>query len=153
ADAQAAAIVALRDDPINEDEAQGQEELSLAKLIEAKEEAERLDREAANRQKDRQREEIRKAYLQALKDQVALRETTAALAEQEPTRRTRVEARRAGEDQAALQDRLAELLERTADLKEATMIEFAHGRLDEAMGAASRRLGEGEADEGVLRRQ
>jgi hypothetical protein len=153
ADAQAAAIVALRDAPINEDESQGQEELSLAKLIEAKKEAERLDQEAANRQKDRQREEIRKAYMQALKDQVALKETTAAIAAQEATRRTRLEARRAGEDQAALQDRLATLLEQTSELKEATMIAFAHERLDEAMGAAARRLGEGEADEGVLRRQ
>ncbi len=153
ADAQAAAIVALRDDPINEDEAQGQEELSLAKLIEAKEEAERLDREAADRQKDRQREEIRRAYMQTLKDQTALRETTSGIVAQEPTRRTRVEARRAGEEQAALQDRLADLLERTGELKEATMIEFAHTRLDEAMGAAARRLGEGHADDSVLRRQ
>lgn len=153
ADAQAAAIVALRDAPISEDESQGQEELSLAKLIEAKKEAERLDQEAANRQKDRQREEIRKAYLQALKDQVALKETTAGIAAEEATRRTRLEARRAGEDQAALQDRLATLLEQTSELKEATMIAFAHERLDEAMGAAARRLGEGEADEGVLRRQ
>ena len=50
-----------------------QEDISLEKLIEAKDAAEQLDRDAANRQAQRKRDELKKAYREALTEQVAVR--------------------------------------------------------------------------------
>jgi hypothetical protein len=153
AEAQSTSVLALRSQPANTDEATGQEQISLAKLTEAKEQAERLDREAADRQARRKRDELKKMYREALSEQVALRAETEPLVGVEASRRTRATARTLGERQGALQDRLATLERETKELSEATMFSFAHRRLDAATGGAAKRLGEGEATRDVTRDQ
>jgi hypothetical protein len=151
--AQSNATVALRVQPINSDEAKAQEEISLEKLVEAKELAERLDREAANRQAQRKRDELKKAYREALTEQVAIRAETEPLVGVEQNRRTRATARTLGEREAALQDSLAGIERDTKELAEAVMFSFAHRRLDAALGDAIKGLNEGDASREVTRQQ
>lgn len=146
-------VVALRVEPFNADEARAQEDISLEKLIEAKELAERLDREAANRQAQRKRDELKRAYREALADQLSMRAETEPLVGVEATRRTRATARTLADREQVLQDVLAGLERDTKELSEAVMFSFAHRRLDASIGGAARRLGEGEADAGVLAQQ
>lgn len=153
AGAQSNATVALRVQPINSDEAKAQEEISLEKLTEAKEEAERLDREAANRQAQRKRDELKKAYREALTEQLAIRAETEPLVEAEKNRRTRATARTLGEREAALQDLLAGIERDTKELAEAVMFSFAHRRLDAALGEAVKSLNAGDATRDVTRQQ
>lgn len=153
ATAQQQAVVALRVEPINADEAQDQEVVSLDKLKEAKAKAEELDRDAQNRQAQRKRAELKKAYTEALTQQLALRQQADALVGVERTRRTRAEARTVGEGQAALQDTLAKLLADNPELAEAVMFSYAHKRLDDAMGRAAAALAEGGVDRSVVRHQ
>lgn len=153
AEAQSNSVVALRVQPVNTDEGKSQEESSLAKLIEAKEQAEKLDREAADRQARRKRDELKKLYREVLSEQVALRAETEPLVGAEATRRTRATARTLGERQGVLQDRLATLERETKELSEATMFSFAHRRLDAATGSAAKKLSEGDATRDVTRDQ
>ncbi len=153
ASAQVGAIGALRRSPVDSGEAQGQEELSLTKLREARELAEKLDREAQQREQNRKKAELKKKYAAAFARQVSLRDSTQDLAGVELTRRVRNSARLIGEDQQALRTEIAAMLTETRELSEAKVFEYAHKRLDELMAAASDRLGEGEPDAGVLRRQ
>ncbi len=153
ASAQQQAVVALRVEPINADEAQDQETLSLDKLKEAKALAEQLDRDAQNRQAQRQRAELKKAYTEALTQQLALRQETDALVGVEPTRRSRAEARTLAERQRVVQDTLAKLLSENPELAEAVMFSYAHKRLDESMGNAAAALAQGTADRAVTRQQ
>lgn len=153
ASAQVGAIGALRRSPVDSGEAQGQEELSLDKLREARALSEKLDREAAQREQNRKKAELKKMYAAALARQIALRDSTQDLAGQELTRRVRNSARLIAEDQQALRNDLAAMPSETRELTEARVFEYAHQRLDELMAAASDRLGQGEPDAAVLRRQ
>ncbi len=148
-EAQSFAVVALRAVPTNPDEAQGQETISLEKLKEAKETAERLDREAANRQTARKRAELKKAYTEALTEQMEIRDQTEPLVGAEATRRTRATALSLGERQGTLQDSLVRLESQTMDLSDTVLFSYAHKRLDDAMGKASRDLSGGEPDRDV----
>ncbi|MGE3109440.1 MAG: hypothetical protein AB7G11_15515 [Phycisphaerales bacterium] len=151
--AQQQAVIALRAEPIKADQAQQSEVASLDKLKEAKELAEKLDREARNRQTQRQRAELKKAYAEALTQQLALRQETDALVGVEATRRTRAEARTLGERQRAIQDSLAKLESQSKELSDAVMFSFAHKRLDDSMGRAATTLADGVADRVVTRNQ
>lgn len=153
ANAESNAVVALRVQPINTDESKAQEDISLDKLTEAKEMAEQLDREAANRQAQRKRDELKKAYREALTAQIAIRAETEPLVGVEQTRRTRATARTLGEREGVLQDSLAGLERDTKELGEAVMFSFAHRRLDAAVGGAAKRLTAGDADREATRQQ
>lgn len=153
ASAQVGAIGALRRSPVDSGEAQGQEELSLEKLREAKSLAEKLDREAQQREQNRKKAELKKKYAEALARQISLRDSTQDLSGQELSRRVRNSARLIGQDQQALRDELAAMQTETKELTEARVFDYAHKRLDELMAAAADRLGQGEPDAGVLRRQ
>lgn len=153
ADAQAAAVVSLRADPVNPDEAQRQEQLSLERLQRALEEARQIDEQAAEREAERKRQALKKAYREALTEQVAIAEETAPLVGVQPNRRTRAAARALGERQETLRQTLADLQASTQELADAVMFSFAHDRLDTAMAGAARTLGEGEADAAVRARQ
>lgn len=150
ASAQSASVVALRVPPINADEAEAQETISLEKLKEAKEAAERLDREAQGRQTARKRAELKRAYTEALEEQVALRTETEPLVGAESTRRTKATARTLGDRQAGLQDKMAKLESETKELSEAVMFSYAHKRLDAAMAVAAEGLKKGEPDTSVV---
>ena len=151
--AQVGAITALRHDPADSGEAQTQEEQSLEKLREARALAEKLDRDAQQREQNRKKAELKKKYAAALARQLSLRDSARDLAGQELTRRVRNSARLIGEDQQALREELAKMIEETRELAEAKVFEFAHTRLDELMAAAADKLGQGEPDNSVTRRQ
>lgn len=153
ADSMVKAIKGLKASPVVEDVVQGHEEDALTKLKEAKQAAERLNKDAQSRQEAKKRSELRGKYQQALKQQTSVRDAAEGIAGQEANRRTRAAARLAGQDQLALKDQLAELRRETKELNDAQVFDFAHKRLEESMTAAAARLNEGEADAGVLRNQ
>ncbi|HYE03047.1 MAG TPA: hypothetical protein VD963_07410, partial [Phycisphaerales bacterium] len=153
AEAQAGAVTSLRAQPIDLDRTRQQEELSLARLKRALEEAEKLDQDAAEREAARKTAELKKAYREALAEQVALQEQTVPLAGEEPSRRTRAQARSLAPRQESLRQTLARLREETEELSEAVVFDLAHDLLDELMAGAAAALGRGEAGPSVLRDQ
>lgn len=153
AQAQSSSVVALRDDPINSDEARAQEQLSLDKLNEALEAAQKVDEQAEERQQERKREELKKAYIEALAKQTSIKDETAGLAGAEATRRTRAAARELGAEQTSLRETLSKLRADNADITAAKVFDYAHTRLDDLTGRAAATLGEGEATAEVLRHQ
>ncbi|MBX3359145.1 MAG: hypothetical protein KF745_12050 [Phycisphaeraceae bacterium] len=152
-EAQGAAIRTLRGSPVDSTAAEQSEKLSLQRLQQARDEAKRLDEQAEDREQERRAAELRNAYRQALTEQVAIKGETDPLIDAEPTRRTRAAARALAERQQTLKNSLTELQDKTRELSEATLFEFAHQRLDEAMGSAATTLRAGDADTGVQRRQ
>lgn len=144
-DAQGDAISALRLSPADTGEADQAERSSLARLKDALAEAEKLDQQAEDRDQQRQRAELKKAYQEALELQLALTADTAPLVGKELTRRDRAAARTLGERQRQIRERLAALRSSTEELADATMFEFAHQRLDDAAADASARLAAGDA--------
>ncbi|MEL7471876.1 MAG: hypothetical protein AAGK04_01050, partial [Planctomycetota bacterium] len=153
ADAQGEAIVALRADPIDADEAADRERRAIERLEEAKAEAESMQRDAEERENDRKRDELREAYREALELQVALREESVAFVGEDLTRRQRVAVRRLGERQEAIRLRLAELRDETDELAEASVFDFAHDRLDAKTGDAATGLKSGRPKRSVLMAQ
>ncbi len=145
-EAQTRAILALRANPPSAADARPQEERSLGLLREAKDRAEELDREMQARQQDRARRELRAAYVGALERQVALREATAAIAAAgAPDRRGRVELRRLAGEQRDIAGALDELYEKTAELAEAAVFDYAHRRLAATTADAAASLDNAEA--------
>lgn len=153
ADAQSAAVVGLRDDPVNDEEVMGQEQLSLDKLNEAVEAAENLDEAAEERQNDRKRAELRGRYEEAYKTQVSIRESSLGLVGAEATRRNRATARQLGEDQEALRASIETIRSETRELSEAKVFDYAHTRIDGLMKSAATKLDGGESTDDVTRRQ
>lgn len=153
ADAQSAAVAGLRAKPVVEDEVQKLEEESLERLNEALRLVKELDRQAENRQNNRKRAEIRGKYEEALKTQLSIKDSVEGLSTQQQTRRTQAAARLAGQEQSNLRTSLADLRTQTTELADAKVFDYAHERLDALMDTAAKTLGEGTADDSVLRRQ
>lgn len=151
--AQGAAIAALRANPPDYPEADVSERLSLQKLRDALAEAEKLDQEAEDRGQDRQREELRKAYQEALELQAAIKGDTDPLAGRDLNRREKAAARAISERQEALRTTLAELRSRTQDMSEAPLFDYAHTRMERVMSGASGTLAKGEVTPSVSRDQ
>ncbi len=151
--AQESAVVALRRSPVDADAAREQEQLSLNRLMQAKEEAERADREAAERDATRQRTELRAVYRELLEQQATLLAETEPFVGAELTRRDRAVVRGIGERQDAVRARLVELRDQTEGLADTIVVEYAHSRLESATSAAAQRLRAGEADTAVTRNQ
>jgi len=139
--AQSEAIGALRSDPPDGGAAEAGEIESLERLVEAKAEAERLQEEAAQRDRARKRRELRRAYASFLEEQVALRGEVESLAGLDRLgRREKRSARTLGEKQATLRERVGELESEASELEDAMVFAFAHDRLGESMGGAASRL-------------
>jgi hypothetical protein len=153
ADAQTGAIGALRAAAPNFTSANEGEARSLEKLQAAKAEAERMDEDAADREQERAKAELKKAYREALTEQSAILSETEPLVGKELSRRERAAARELGGRQKMLKDKLSDLHRATKELNEATVFDYAHKRLDELMDAASAPLNEGRAETAVTRRQ
>lgn len=142
-DAQTEAIIALRAEPVDDARADDQERRSLELLQQARDEAERLDEDMQRRQQERAREELRKAYREALEQQVALRAESEEFAALEALdRRQRAAVRRLSQQQRAIQEALAELRTESEELSEAAVFDYAHNRLDSATDASAQRLEE-----------
>jgi hypothetical protein len=153
ADAQAKSVSGLRAAPVVEDEVQKLEDESLEKLNEALRLAKSIDREAAGRENDRKRAELKGKYEEALKTQLSIKDSVEGLSTQPNNRRTQAAARLAGQEQTALRDSLTQLRASTSELSDAKVFDFAHDRVDKLMDDAAKSLGDGTADDSVLRRQ
>lgn len=142
-EAQGAAIIALRAAPADTPEADVSERTSLSRLRGALAEAQRLENEADQRDSDRQRAELRKAYLEALELQAAIQGDATPLLGHELSRREKIASRGLGEREQALRATLNDLRSKTQEMEDAKVFAFAHRRMDEAMARAADLLGQG----------
>lgn len=153
ADAQQAAVEALRLAAPAGDEAEQHERIALMRLREAKAEAERLDEQAQDREQEQQRRELRAAYRVALEEQIVLRGAAAPMIAGRLTRRQRAEARGIGSRQEVLRERVAALPAEYAGLADAGVFQLAHQRLDGVMRSAAESLASGSPDRSVASNQ
>jgi hypothetical protein len=134
---QAEAIALLRKKTIDGPKTDEKERESLRLLTEAKAMAEKAAEQAADKDADRKRQELRQAYIESLAEQNSLIESTEPLAGKELSRRERQKAAETGERQETLRQSLADLRQKTTDLAEARVFDYAHQRLDSLMTRAA----------------
>ncbi|MHC4975558.1 MAG: coiled-coil domain-containing protein [Planctomycetota bacterium] len=137
-DAQSRAVVALRANPANTEDAQKNESSSLELLREALEQAQQLEEEMEQRIQDRKREELREAYESALELQIAIHDQTHPLGQQDQiSRRDRLTLRRLGDQQDELAGQLLDLRENIEDIAGAAIFEYTHDKLDARLASAT----------------
>jgi len=154
ADAQEAAITALRALPIDAGAARDAEERSLVLLREAGQLAEGLRQKTQDEQMRKRREALIEAYRLAAEKQIAVRQDTLPLAGGEQlTRRELVEARRLGNAQNEIRIALRELEENTREILESDIFSYAHQLMDQWCGEVSDALWEGDVDLFLTERQ
>ncbi len=140
--AQNTAISALRANPPEADRSEQAQRGALQHLFNALEEAQRLDEQAAQRQAQRAREELKAKYEQALDTQSRIHDETLALGQDPLARRERSQARAIGQQQIELTDELTQMPQETEGLSEAPVFTLAHAQLDRLMAQSSQGLGE-----------
>ncbi|MEM9064481.1 MAG: hypothetical protein AAGB51_03210 [Planctomycetota bacterium] len=150
---QTSAIVELRGVTPLRENVERLETESLELLRQALEEARALDEAAQDRQQQRARDELARAYKAALAEQVAIREDTEPLVGERLGRREQRTVRGLGERQLLLRATLNELLNETEGLSDAAVFDFAHRRLDNISARAGEAMGRGEATSAVIRDQ
>ncbi|MFG0286003.1 MAG: hypothetical protein ACF8R7_16420, partial [Phycisphaerales bacterium JB039] len=136
ATAQEAAIVALRAPEVVAGEVREQELASLDALTRARDEAQRLREEAEDREARRQRDELQRAYREALETQITLRDETATFNDVELTRRQQLLVRRLSARQGQIRKTLGTLREQIESLDQTAVFSYAHDRIDRASRAA-----------------
>ncbi|HRQ75838.1 MAG TPA: hypothetical protein PK098_07965 [Phycisphaerales bacterium] len=159
ADAQGAAAVALRAEPIDVPAAERAEERSLELLREARALAEELQQQAREDEVRRRREELIASYRVLAERQVMLREQTLELHAAGPAagapldRRQLMEARRYSTNQDEIRTALEEIERNTTELMEAAVFRHAHRRMNEWSEFATLRLVDGDVGVAVTDRQ
>ncbi|MEX2220104.1 MAG: hypothetical protein WD749_15245 [Phycisphaerales bacterium] len=153
AKAQDGAITALRASPVAVEDAEQGEKESLRLLTLARAEAEKLRDDAANRDAQRKRQELRQLYRQALEEQAAIKGETDPFIGRQIERRDRIKVRGIGERQDTLRQTLADVKAKTEELAEAGVFEYAHERLETSTAIAGKKLRAGQADAAVERNQ
>ncbi|MHC4947510.1 MAG: hypothetical protein ACYTG1_04520 [Planctomycetota bacterium] len=154
ADAQGAAVTALRARPIDADAAQEAEQQSLELLEEAKRLTEELQQQTEEEEVRRRREELLAAYRELAERQVAVRDDVVDLAADPPDpRETLITARRLGHRQDEVRTALTELRDATEEVAESPVFSHAHRLMDEWSRQASERLWEGGTGTDVTDRQ
>jgi hypothetical protein len=156
ADAQSAAVSALRAQPLRFDDAVDAENRSLELLKEAKELAEELQQQTQEDELRRQREELIDTYREFAELQMTVRESTIELMPEPGTeigRRELVEARRLGTRQEDIRTGMNELRDRTAELMDSIVFTHVHGRVDEWSSQVRSDLNDGRVDINVTDRQ
>ncbi len=148
--AQSQAVTHLRSKPVQTTQADDQEQLSLVSLKSARDKARKLDDNAAAREAQKQRQELRDTYRQALEEQVALQSETSPLVGKTLTRRQRSSVRTLGAKQSTLLQTLTDLADKTEQLADASVVMFAHHRITNAMKSAAERLATSKADSLVI---
>ncbi|MHA7813626.1 MAG: coiled-coil domain-containing protein [Phycisphaerales bacterium] len=138
--AQSGAINSIRANPPEPEQAQLGQNRALGHLRNALEEAERLDDQVAQRQMQRARDELRKAYEQALDTQTRIHDETSALGDDRLDRRSRSRARALGGEQETLAEELAEMLTEHEGLSEAPIFSLAHDQLETLMARSAEGL-------------
>lgn len=139
--AQSGAINALRADPVEPDQAQVGQRAALDHLRNALEEAQKLDDEAAQRQMDRARDELRKQYASILDTQTRVHDETVVLGDEDLSRRQRAQARALGTEQLTLAEELAAMLDDHVGLSDAPIFTLAHEQLGRLMSISADGLG------------
>lgn len=131
ADTQGAAVLALRAQPMNLQEARDAENRSLEMLNEAKTLAEELQQKTEEDQVRKRREELIAAYRTFAEKQIALREQTMQLQGVTPLdRRQLVEARRYGAQQDEIRTGLNQLRDVTAEIMDSIIFNHVHRLID-----------------------
>ncbi len=153
ATAQESAVVALRAPEVIAGEAREHELASLEALTRAREEAQRLREEAEQREAERQRDELKRAYREALEQQMALRDETATFNGAELTRRQRLLVRRLSGRQGQIRKSLGALRQEIESIDDTAVFSYAHDRIDRASRAAEELLQGGDPSHTALRRQ
>lgn len=151
AEAQERAVGSLRSASV--DSAAEAEDESLARLREARDEAERMEEAASSRESARKRAELRTAYRTLLEQQVAITDDTLPWVGVELDRRTRAQVRALGQRQEGVSESLAEIRRTTAELADAAVFSLAHRRLDAASHGAAEALLAGQATGETARHQ
>jgi hypothetical protein len=150
---QGTAIGALRAKPVDADGADKSEREALRLLKLARDEARKQEQEAQKRDQDKKRRELRRAYRDALEQEVALKGETDPFIGKAVDRRDRMKVRGLGERQDTVRATLEDLRKKTQELTEATVFDYAHTRLDQATSTAAKKLRAGTADRAVSRHQ
>lgn len=150
ADEQAQAVGFLRETPIDWDEARVAEEASLEALVEALDTARALQEQAQEDQARQARDEIIRAYRDALERQIALRSSTEPLVGRDLDRRERFELRRLGNLQEEIRVALGDVRAASQDVAQSPVMSFVHDRLDDLSARASSRMWDGDASTFVL---
>lgn len=143
------AVQSLRLDPADEPGADRSQREALSHLTDARDLAMKLRDQAAQREEDRKRNELRKAYDAALQEQIAIRADTSGFVGKELSRRDRAAVRSLGEKQEQLRGKLKELQNQTKELSDEGVFRFSHERIDTLMSRAERALKDGVATSGV----
>jgi hypothetical protein len=150
---QESAVTALRAAPVAVEDAEQGEKESLRLLGLARAEAQKLKDEAANRDAQKKRQELRQLYREALEQQAAIKGETDPYISKQIDRRDRIKVRGVGEKQDTLRQKLADVKSKTEELAEAGVFEYAHQRLEQATGGAAKKLKAGQPDKAVQRNQ
>ncbi len=151
--AQASAISALRAEPQNLDEAERREHESLSRLREARAEAQKLEEQLEQQEREQIIRELRSAYREQLEQQIVVRDESRPLVGEVLSRRDRATARGLGQRQETIRASLDDLLKGTQGLVDAAMFEFAHRRLDRLTERAASDLASGEVSASTISAQ
>ncbi|MCA9296042.1 MAG: hypothetical protein KC983_05980, partial [Phycisphaerales bacterium] len=144
ADAQGAAVTALRAQPLNAELAHDSEERALEQLKEAKSLAEQLEEETQENEMNRLREEIQDAYRAFIERQITIRDEALALAEHdELSRRQLMDARRLGASENELRRDIAELRDTTREILDSIVFSHTHDLIDNWAQVTADALGDG----------
>lgn len=150
---QGKAIAALRASEVDAEATDRAERESLRLLKLARDEAKKLEEQAAKRDQDRKRQELRKFYRDMLQQEVALKGETDPFIGKTVDRRDRMKVRGLGEKQDTIHSALEDIRKKTKELTDATVFDYAHQRLDQATSTAAKKLRAGQADRIVSRDQ
>jgi hypothetical protein len=154
ADAQGAAVAALRAFPVEDEDAVAAENRSLELLLEARDLAEELEETVEQREVTRQRSELIAAYRVFAERQIAVRTDTVKLADQgQLDRRQLIEARGLGRLQDEIRQGLDELAASTREIHESPVFTHVHDMLDAWSSRVTDALISGEVSVAVTDRQ
>ncbi len=154
ADAQGAAVVALRAPPVVADDVEAAEARSLELLEQARALAQELQQQVEEEEVRRRREDLIGAYRDIAERQLEVRDETVELSAQEQSDRRRlVGARRLGNAQDEIRLDLVELQESTQEITEAAVFDYVHTLIDDWASAVRDALWDGETGARVTERQ
>lgn len=154
ADAQGAAVAALRATPVNSEGASEAENRSLQLLKEAKASAEELQQQTQEREMQRRREELITSYRAFAEKQVVVREETLPLSGlPELDRRQIVEARRLATAQDEIRTGLNGLRDSTSEILDSPIFVHVHRAIDGWSSTVSDSLAGGTVNVDVTDRQ
>ena len=154
ADAQGAAVIALRARPLNAADAELAENRSLELLQQARKLAEDLQQQTQEDETRRQREALIDSYRGFAEQEVVVREESLKLSDLEDlNRRQLVDARRLGNRQEAIRAGLSDLRSETRELFEAKVFSLVHRAMDNWSLEISDSLKDGRIDVDVTDRQ